>query len=242
MTNSRVNWQEFWENYRKTEIRSEEDLFFEVGKTVNQRPISESAFKLSIELVACGLELRSSDRLLELCCGNGLMTAELAVLVEQVCAIDFVKRLIRHAIKYRSTPNVHYVCADAVGYVDQLVCERDFIPSKILLSDALAYFDPGELRRLLNGLKQVTENKFVFMATGIPSEELKRNFYNTPERVRRHEENQKRGNLTNEGIGRWWQKEELGQIARELELRVTVREQPPELSTFRVDAVLEPAS
>src|SRR5262249_55947184 len=178
-----ANWREFWQSYRVTEILSDKDLFFEVGKTVNQQPISEAALELSVQLVAEALELTKRDRLLELCCGNGLLTRVLAPLVEQIHAVDFVERLIEHAVKFRSAPNVQYVCADAIEYVEQLISGSRFVPSKILLGDALAYFDPGQLRGLLGDLKQLTSNSFVFLATGIPSDELKMNFYDTPERI-----------------------------------------------------------
>ena len=239
---SAVNWREFWRTYRETEIRSENDLFFEVGKTVNQQPISAKALRLSIGLITKGLQLTNKDRLLELCCGNGLMTKHLASLVDQVCAVDFVERLIEHARKFRSAPNIQYVCADALGYLEQLLKNGLYVPSKVLLGDALGYFEPQVLSDVLAGLKCLTGNNFIFMATGIPSDELKYNFYNTPERVHRYKENQLRVNNTNDGIGRWWRKEELEHIAGQVDLRVTLSNQPLELSHFRTDAVFESRS
>ena len=239
---SAVNWREFWRTYRETEVRSENDLFFEVGKTVNQQPISEEALRLSIGLITKGLKLTNKDRILELCCGNGLITKHLASLVDQVYAVDFVERLIEHARKFRSAPNIHYVCADALGYLEQLMKNGLYVPSKVLLGDALGYFEPHALGDVLAGLKRLTGNNFIFMATGIPSEELKYNFYNTPERVHRYKENQLRVNNTNDGIGRWWRKEELEHIAGQVDLRVTLSNQPLELSNFRTDAVFESRS
>jgi SAM-dependent methyltransferase len=237
-----VNWREFWHAYRETEIRSEEDLFFEVGKTVNQQPISKEALELSIEPIIKGLRLTNKDRLLELCCGNGLMTKHLAPFVEQVRAVDFVERLIEHARRFRPAPNIQYICADALGYLEQLLASGLYVPSKVLLGDGLGYFEPPLLGDVLAGLKRLTGNNFIFMATGIPSDELKLNFYNTHERMLRYEENQLRANNTNDGIGRWWRKEELEQIAQQVDLRVILSNQPLELSNFRIDAVFESRS
>ena len=92
-----------------------------------------------------GLQLQSNDRLLELCCGNGLMTRYLAALVEHVYAVDFVEHLISHACRFRAAPNVHYVCADAVDFVNQLLTSKLYVPSKVLLGDALGYFEPSSL-------------------------------------------------------------------------------------------------
>ena len=232
-----VNWQQFWDNYRKTEIRSDQDLFFEVGKTVNRQPIAEAAFKLSIELVARDLELKLDDRLLELCCGNGLMSVPLAALVREIHAVDFAQHLIDNARKFREASNITYICADAVTYVRELAVSKSYVPSKILLGDALGYFEPALLGEILRTVRNLTNNRFRFLATGIPSDELKWNFYNTPERVRRYEDNQRLENNFNDGLGRWWHTSELERLARDLGLSVLVKKQPSKLSTFRVDAI-----
>lgn len=234
-----VDWKEFWRTYRETEVKSESDLYYEVGKTINQQPISEESLRHSVEIVARGLELSRSDRLLELCCGNGLMTRYLAAMVDAVCAVDFAERLILHARKFRSAPNVQYVWADALEFVRNLGARPGYIPSKVLLGDALGYLEPAMLDEILTSLSRLTEKDFIFMATGIPSDDLRWNFYNTPERVRRYEENQLRENNTNDGIGRWWRTAELEDIAKESGLRLTISRQPEKVCNFRVDAIFQ---
>ena len=56
----KVNWRQFWERYRKTEIKDERDFFFEVGDGA-PTTISEAVFKLSIELVVRHLEFGPND-------------------------------------------------------------------------------------------------------------------------------------------------------------------------------------
>ena len=232
-----VNWKEFWQTYRKTEVKNEKDLYFEVGKTVNQQPISEASFKLSIELVARDLKLNANDRLLELCCGNGLMSLPLAALVSEVYAVDFAEHLTENARRFRQAPNITYICADAVSYMTDLAASKRYVPSKILLGDALGYFEPESLGDILRSAIRLTDNRFIFLVTGIPSDELKGSFYNTPERAKRYEKNQRREDNTNDGLGRWWQTYELKRLARDCGLRLVVKNQPPDLSTFRVDAI-----
>jgi len=234
---TKVDWKSFWQSYRKREPVSEEDLFFEVGKTVNQRPISEPVFALSIDLITRGLELTCHDRLLELCCGNGLMTRRLAPLVHKIQAVDFSEHLIGNARKFNVAENVTYICADAITYLQDLAQSRAFIATKILLGDALCYFEPDELSKMLRATRELAAGSFTFMATGIPCDELKWNFYNTPDRVQRYHQNQLRADNTNDGIGRWWQKAELESVGQALALEVTVKEQPATLSTFRIDAI-----
>jgi SAM-dependent methyltransferase len=232
-----VNWKTFWQSYRQKKIASEADLFFEVGKTVNQLPISEKAFTLSIDLIRSGLEISARDRLLDLCCGNGLMTRRLASLVNEIRAVDFAEHLVANARQFSTAENVAYVCADAIPYLQYLVETREFVPTKILLGDALCYFEPAQLRQILESSRSLTRSHFVFMATGIPCDELKWNFYNTPKRVKRYGENQKLCCNTNDGIGRWWSRKELESVGQVLNLGVTVTDQPGMLSDFRVNAI-----
>ena len=236
---AKVDWKNFWQSYRQKEILNEQDLFFEVGKTVNQRPISEKAFTLSINLIRRGLELGTRDKLLELCCGNGLMTRRLASLVSEIRAVDFAEHLIAHARQFSAAENVSYICADAIPHLDELVRTREFVPTKILLGDALCYFEPAQLKQILGAARSLTRDHFVFMATGIPCDELKWNFYNTPERVKRYKENQKLPRNTNDGIGRWWSRKELESVGRVLDLGVAVTDQPVMLSDFRVNAIFQ---
>ena len=232
-----TDWKGFWSSYRKKEVTSEEDLYVEVGRTVNGEPVSEVAFQLSIDLIVRGLDLSKRDLLLELCCGNGLVTRRLAPVVDQIRAVDFSEHLIANARKFSAAANVSYFCGDAVAHLEDLALSKAYVPTKILLGDCLCYFDEEALRGMLRAVRRLTADHFVFMASGIPCEELKWNFYNTPERVRRFEENQLLADDTNDGIGRWWRREELEEIGRELGVSMVISEQPSVLSSFRIDAM-----
>ena len=232
-----TDWKRFWSSYRKKEVTSEEDLYVEVGKTVNGEPVSEEAFQLSIDLIVRDLELSKRDLLLELCCGNGLVSRRLAPLVDQIRAVDFSERLIANARKFSSAANVSYFCGDAVAHLEDLAFSKAYVPTKILLGDCLCYFDQEALRAMLRAVRRLTADHFIFLASGIPCDELKCNFYNTPERVRRFEENQLLAENTNDGIGRWWRKDELEEIGKAMGFSTVIREQPGVLSNFRIDTV-----
>ena len=238
---SEPDWKQFWETYRgRSAIVGARDLFFEVGKTIAGEPISEAAFALSLQLVVSELGLTKGDCLLELCCGNGLMTLPLASVVAEVCAVDFAAGLIARAREFRGAPNIAYHCDDAVKFLSRLSCTESYKPTKILLGEALGYFTPVSLREMLRAAQQLPGGAVPFLASGVPCDDLKWNFYNTPERVLRYEENQLQPGNANDGIGRWWGKEELLILGRELGLEVTLHEQSPELSTFRIDALFSP--
>ena len=233
---SLTDWRSFWNSYRRKEVASEDDLFIEVGKTVHGLPISREQFRLTIERIVMFLHLKPNDRLLELCCGNGLMTRALAPAVAEIEAVDFGAHLIAHAREQTRNANVHYVCADALEHLDALASSKSFVPTKILLGDALAYFEPTSFCAMLEQVSGLTNGQFDFLATAVPCDELKWNFYSTPERRARFERNQRRGDKTNDGLGRWWSKAELRRAGEPLKLNVTLFDQPAALSGYRIDA------
>ncbi len=232
-----IDWRSFWNSYRKKEITSEDDLFIEVGKTVLGRPITPDQFRRTTEQITGLLRLSPDDKLLELCCGNGLMTRALAPLVAKAEAVDFSAHLITHARERTGDENVRYVCADAIEHLETLVVKRSFIPTKVLLGEALAYFDPTDLHAMLERISRLTTNDFVFLATGVPCDELKWNFYNTPERQERYAQNQQRTGNTNDGLGRWWTKDELRKASEGLKIESTVFELSATSSEYRVDVL-----
>jgi len=237
-----TDWKQFWSSYRKIEVASEADLFREVGKTVNGEPLSEEAFQISIALIVDRLNLSKKDLLLELGCGNGLVTRRLAPFVKQIRAIDFSEHLIDHAKEFSSATNVSYLCRDAVSHLHDLVLTKTYVPTKILLADGLGYFEAKDLRCMLQSAQRLTADRFVFMASGVPCDELKWNFYNTPARVHRFEKNQMQAENSNDGIGRWWCKAELEEIGKTLGLRTEIGEQPSILANYRINVVFTSGS
>jgi SAM-dependent methyltransferase len=231
-----IDWRDFWNSYRKATVESEDDLFVEVGKTVGGRPISRAHFRLTIERIAARLRLTPNDRLLELCCGNGLVTRALAPVVAEIEAVDFSKHLIAHARAETKSGKLRYFCADVLEHLATLAESPSFLPTKILLGDALAYFEPATFCAMLTQISCLTNGRFLFLATNIPCDELKWNFYNTPERRERFAENQRQAGNTNDGLGRWWSKEELTRAGAALQLGVIFFDEPATPSDYRIDA------
>src|SRR5436309_2313596 len=100
------NWQEFWDNfllkrYGKEEVQTEDDLYFQVARTVNRKPVSKEVFEKITEQITEDLGLSAGDVLVDFCCGNGLFTYELKNKVKQIIGIDFLRPIINTANKFR---------------------------------------------------------------------------------------------------------------------------------------------
>lgn len=237
------HWQSFWGNYRNADAQSEDDLFVQVGKTIARQPIPRDMFASMVERIIDRLELEREDHLLDMCCGNGLVSFELAGVVGHVTAVDFADHLIKAANAFKSHPNIDYRVGDVSLPIAELVGaprrDAEEMPEKYLMNDALAYFDPDALGTILDNIRVARPAKpFRFLLTGIPNGALKWNFYDTPERRQRHSENMLVGEDTNDGLGRWWDAAEIEAACSERGLEVDVQNQPESISDYRMDALI----
>ncbi len=229
------NWEEFWADYRNVPATESDHLFYQVGKTVGGEPISLEIFEYFIRDIISNLKLKQTDALLEMCCGNGLLTQPLASKVKQVYAFDFTQHLIETAQVRCNADNINYKVADAKkDFLSEFGIE--IVPQKILMNDSLGYFDSAELKQVIS---KVLQDELKVYITGIPSDRLKWNFYNTPERKTRYEELQMSGQSYNDGMGKWWLDEELYNIADEFDLKLTLSNQPSYISNYRMNALFE---
>ena len=234
--NSSLNWEQFWQEWRNKEAANEEDLFFQVGLTVDKKPIEKEAFDEICDSIADALALNSADILAELCCGNGLITYELKDRVSRIYATDFAKHLIKAAKEFKSAPNITYTQNNAFEFLENIKNNSDATPDKYLMSNALAYFSPADLKKILLLIVEISSGKpFLFYLKGVPDDNQKWNFYNTEERKLKYLHNVATGNFTNEGMGRWWKQEEIAAICNELNLNYQVWNSDQHVTGFRMD-------
>ena len=191
-------WKQFYQNYRNKVAETEAELFIQVGRTVGGQPISREEFQRGVQHVMDALELETDDVVFEYCCGNGLVTFEIAPLVKQVIGIDFTDHLIASAHRLRQRENVAYHVGDATQPIIPFVGTLN--PAKYLMSYAMAHFDPESLSTILQHIFDASpRGSFAFLATGVPDRDRMLNFYNTPERQARQRYNEETGNIFNDG-------------------------------------------
>lgn len=237
------HWQSFWGNYRNEDAQTEDELFVQVGKTISRQPIPRDMFSSMVERIIDRLQLDATDHLLDMCCGNGLISFELARIAGHVTAIDFAEHMIKAAKKFKSLPNIAYYVGDVSSPVadmaDRAIMGGGSIPGKYLMNDALAYFDPKALGTIVENICIAKDGQpFRFLLTGIPNIALKWNFYDTPERRLRHSESLRIGDDTNDGLGRWWDATEIESICTKLGLNFSIENQPDTISNYRMDTLI----
>jgi cyclopropane fatty-acyl-phospholipid synthase-like methyltransferase len=231
------SWKEFWSTYRFSGTIREDLLYEQVGRTLNGRPIPAGELELSVRFIRESLAVDHEDVVLEFCCGNGIISYELAGSVKRVIAIDFSDHLIKAAQQFRQHPNVVYSVGDALLPLQEWLEEE--APRKFLMANALAYFDPAELDRILHNVTAVAPREGLrFLLTAIPDADRKWNFYDTPERRRRHEEHVASGGHTNDGVGRWWTEAEIHEVVRRHGLTASIVPEPGAMSHYRMAALV----
>jgi SAM-dependent methyltransferase len=227
-------WKEFWSTYRFDGRISEDLLFEQVGRTSNGKPLPGEEFELCVDFMGRSLQLSPTDLLFEYCCGNGLFTYELGASVRKIVAVDFSDHLIHAARQFRQRDNISYFVGNALEPLSTWLAQDK--PAKFLMANALAYFDPEEFGQLLQSLcTTVAPGSFLFLLTGIPDADRKWNFYDTPERRERHI---KSDSITNDGMGRWWTRDELRVAAEAHGLSAHIIPEPGAMSHYRMAVLL----
>jgi len=227
-----IDWREYWDEFPRR--FAEADFCRQVGRTANRGiPTSPLELDAVLDEVVSSLELSSQDRLLDLCCGNGLLTARFAAHCEMVVGLDFSHPMIRIAREHHAGRNVQYV----EGSVLDLTACLDGPFDKICMVESLAYFGPDDLVRILTAIASLGAPNARILFSGVLDDEAKWRFFDTPERRAAYRQQQAEGK---EIMGRWWTRSELAQIATDHGFEAAFSLQDERLNTahYRFNAIM----
>lgn len=114
----------FYKEHPKT--CSPDDFWGQVKRSVNGVPVSQDQIDMIIIAVITELELVQDDILLDLCCGNGALSALLYKRCNGGLGVDFSEYLISIANEnFAAPPAETYILQDVVEY-----CERPITPDR----------------------------------------------------------------------------------------------------------------
>jgi cyclopropane fatty-acyl-phospholipid synthase-like methyltransferase len=167
-----TDWSTYWENSSRRA-----NSHAQVGRTLKGEPISDEQFKTIIVDVEEALELHLGDRLLDLCCGNGMITEHLAGYCASVTAVDMVPKFITD-LKSRNS-SITALCADIRQGISTLNPGQF---DKVLIYFSLQYFTQGEVLRLLSDIHAWLKPGGILLAGDIPDVTKIWKFFNSAER------------------------------------------------------------
>ncbi len=229
------NWTDYWKNVAPAESDSTDEAMRQVGKTTLGAPVHREHLDLIVRTIVEQLDLSSTDAVVDLGCGNGLITDRVAANVKALVGIDVSPVLIADAGQYRTADNVTY----RVGDLTQPTTLGNLDVAKAYSYEVLQHLVRPDLAALLGWLRTRSEVT-TFFAGSLPDRDRIRSFYDTDDRWQMYERRVKEGI---EQIGTWWTKSEVGSVAQSCGFEALFYDQDPKLYTahYRFDVVFKKA-
>jgi SAM-dependent methyltransferase len=227
-------WRQFYGGRPATVGRT--NYLSQVGHTVRGKPIDDVQFMELVAQIRATLQLRKSDVVLDICCGNGVFTQQFAREVASIVGVDFTEELIAIAKADHLSQNIEYFCMNAVDIrVLGRSAERRF--TKVLLFASLQHFELVEFDQILKGILENSVERPMIMLGFVPDRALKWRFYRTP---RQRLEYLGRRILGADNFGHWWCRRELVNIAARHGLSCEFGSLPASLhaAAYRFNALL----
>jgi len=210
-----------------------EDLWGQVRRTVNGKPISEEQLELIFSMVRTALHFEKADTLLDLACGNGALASYFFDEIHEYLGVDMSPYLIEVAKKnFENTPRYSFLENSINPYSTEEKLPERF--TKILLYGAVAYLSKDELRELLTTLRTRFTHVSRFFIGTIPDRDCAKAFF------------QERPMLPLDdhttAIGLWWTRHEFQTLCEDCGWTTQLVDMPQDFfqSHYRFNAVLTP--
>lgn len=226
------DWEDHWSSVGQRVDRA--DLVRQVGRTIGGVPMPPDQIESTVKTVVAHLHAGPDDVLLDLCCGNGLVTVRLARSCRFVVGVDYSLELIQVAQERSALGNTAYLHRAA----EDLRAE-DFPmgrPTKVSMIAGLQYFTETKLESLMQSLQTVSQDGLRLYFSDVPDVAKIGAFYNTPERWAEFEARLAAGT---EAIGTWWDRAHVISILEDAGYTAQIIELEPERCTghYRFDVL-----
>ncbi|MDP5171535.1 MAG: class I SAM-dependent methyltransferase [Bacteroidia bacterium] len=224
-----MKWLDYWQQLASTE----QDPLRQVARVRSQGDFEQEDIEKLAGHLAHLLDLQPGDRLLDLCCGNGLLTQRLATRCADITGVDLAPAMIQTAKAQFSAPNISYLVGNVVE-VDRLV-NGPF--DKILLHFSFQYLERKEGEQALAAMSKLLTPTGRIVLGDVPERERLVNFYRNPLIRARYKLDRLRGK---DNMGKFWSTAELQQAIAPLGLQLNRKAQPEGFpyAHYRADFVI----
>lgn len=212
-----------------------DDLWGQVRRTVYGSPVPETQIQMIVDSIVTGLELKTSDVVLDIGCGNGALTSRLFAFCDQIVGVDASPYLISIANERFSSRSQRFICTEAREYVGAAEERRSF--TKAVCYATLSYFTDADVAFLLRALREHFVNIAKLFIGGIPDPARASAFFTD----RRTDPE----SLTNpkSQIGAWRSRSDMGELAAATGWSVHFQDMCADFyqAHYRYNAILEPS-
>ncbi|SHF23215.1 Ubiquinone/menaquinone biosynthesis C-methylase UbiE [Kaistia soli DSM 19436] len=228
-----MDFKKYWSVFPTQFV--ETDFAKQVQYTIKGEPIGKSYIDDIAASIVENLAISPEDRVLDLCCGNGMFTIELAEKCKHIVGVDFSDSLVNVGKKHNIRDNVQYIESDAVEYIREFAASGQTY-DKILVNGAFQYFNKQQGRALIEGMAQALEPGGRILLCGVPDARRKSGLYDTPSKMLRH---YWRMLVGRERIGVWWTEKSIRSISEQSKLNCVFKDSRGQTSSpYRFDAIL----
>lgn len=197
------SWKSFWSEHAKNSLRK--DSNYQVLRTINKKPVSKAQFHNILKDIENKLKISSNDNILDLCCGNVLITRHIASKCKHVIGVDFVKELVSRT-NLKDCNNLSLLIGDANN-----VQFKQSSFDKIIIYAGLQYFSYRDIIYLFESAKRWLKIGGIFFIGDIPNKNRIWHFFNTYEREQIYFKSIKNKEKI---IGAWFEPEWLAKLGR----------------------------
>ena len=241
------DWRGYWSEVEPLASPNLDDALMQVGKTQMGVPVGAEQLDLILRSIVDALDLNDTDHIVDLGCGNGLVSERIATKVRSVLGLDASPQLIEDAQHFRATDILKFAVGD---FTDPQLLKM--WPGSLGVGktwkwysyEVIQHLAPSEFKEFLNTIsvkvragESGRSPELKLFLGSIPDRARIRAFYDTPERWAFYERNLSAGV---EQIGTWWEQKELQNLAEEAGFCFQIIPQDPELYTshYRFHALL----
>lgn len=210
-----------------------DDLLGQVCRTVRGVPVTDEQVQMILSAIKAALDLKRSDTLLELACGNGVLSKELFGVCGGYLGTDVSEYLISVAKKnFEKLPDYRFEIVGALDCVRR--GERPYRFTKALCYAGLQYFPDEEAVDILRLLKTRFANVCAIFIGNLPDRNRAAEFY----KQRQPGEEELSDPCT--AIGIWRTQEQFARLATIAGWKASFSLMPSEFhsSYYRYDALL----
>ena len=226
-----MDWRKYWNDLAV----DSSNPFLQVARVGKKVDFSEELINRTVEHIIANLDLQMEDVLLDVCCGNGMISILLSKKCAAVTGCDISEELIRLAKENHANSKVKYLAGDATQLTSFINTKFD----KINLFFSFQYLDSyskgfSAIREMSQLLKP---NGRIFLGD-VPDYEFLSRFYPSyPARLKYL----LKLRLGKSEMGKFWKEAEIARICGELGLTYQRLLQPEDLpySAYRVDYMLQ---
>lgn len=214
----------------------ENEYLLQVEHRLGGDPYSADQFAHMVAAIEDGLDLVNDDVVLDLCCGNGILTKEFASKCKNVVGVDFSQALISIANKEHRIENTEYHMLD-VYHLNELSSVHNGSYTKILMFGALQYFRPSDLSMLFQHILGLSSKQCLIFLGSIPDRTRKSALINTPKRRMKHVLYKL---ARRDMIGTWWHADQIRSACEQygLDFHIATDSSDAPAAHYRFDAII----